>query len=315
MDFHGMWGSYTDERRAFVLDQLAAAHVTWVRLDVSWAMLQPTSATAYDAWGVGFVDRVINMITARGMKPLVMLWLTPTWANGNAGYRVPPTDPADYARVAEWAARRWATQVPAWEVWNEPNLTGMFTGADPVTYTRLLQAAYPAFHRGSPSTTVVFGGTSYNDTTWIEKAYVAGAAGSFDAMATHPYMGIANAAPEAADDGSMYTLAHVAAVHSLMAKYGDSGKKIWFTELGWSTHANDSTMKNWQLGVTEQQQADYSVRTMQLVRSNFPYVSHVFFYTDRDDNKGNVHVDNFGLFRLDYSAKPMYAALKAYLTA
>src|SRR5687767_14383037 len=139
--FHGMWSSWDDASRARYLDQLAASGATWVRLDVSWAMLQPTSRDAYDLrWGVPFVDRVVSMITARGLQPLVTLWLTPGWANGGAGPRTLPTDPADYARAAGWAAQRWAGSVPAWEVWNEPNHPDFMVGADPVAYTRLLKA-------------------------------------------------------------------------------------------------------------------------------------------------------------------------------
>jgi beta-xylosidase len=312
--FHGMWSSYSDAQRAEVLDKMAAAHVGWVRLDVSWAMLQPNGPDSYDAWGVSFIDRVLGMITARGIKPLVMLWMTPDWANGGKGARVAPTNPADYARAAEWAARRWANEVPAWEVWNEPNLDGFFAGADPVAYTKLLRAAYPAFHRGNPDVQVLFGAPSYNDTPWLTKAYAAGAHGSFDVMATHPYMGKADAAPETADDGSIWMLDHVAAVHDLMTAHGDGNKPVWFTEVGWSTHANWSGVQNWERGVSEATQAEYTVRTLKHVAAKFPYVDKIFFYTDRDDDSGRPHVDNFGMFRRDGSAKPVVAALKSYLT-
>src|SRR5206468_516770 len=53
VQFHGMWSLYSDSQRAYVLDKLQAAGVNSVRLDVSWAMLQPTSAASYDAWGIG----------------------------------------------------------------------------------------------------------------------------------------------------------------------------------------------------------------------------------------------------------------------
>ena len=59
VQFHGMWTAYTDDQRMAILNQLQAANIRSVRLDVSWAMLQPTNATSYDAWGVAFVDRVI----------------------------------------------------------------------------------------------------------------------------------------------------------------------------------------------------------------------------------------------------------------
>ncbi len=180
VQFHGMWSMYTDTQRGYVLDKLQAAGVKSVRLDVSWGMLQPAAATSYDAWGTGFVDRVIGMANARGIKPLVTLWLTPAWANHGKGERVLPDNPADYARAAGWAATRWRGKVAGWEVWNEQNSNDFLVGADAVGYTKLLRAAYPAFKAGDPTAPVVFGGLQYNDTGWLTKAYAAGARGYFD---------------------------------------------------------------------------------------------------------------------------------------
>jgi hypothetical protein len=315
VQFHGMWSSYDDTERALFLDQLAASGATWVRLDVSWAMLQPTSRDSYDlGWGVPFVDRVLEMARARGLKPLVTLWLTPGWANGGAGERTLPTDPADYARAAGWAAQRWAGVVPAWEVWNEPNDDYFLRGADPVAYTRLLQAAYPAIKAGSPTAKVLLGGPNQNDTSWLAKTYAAGARGSFDVMATHPYMAIADQAPELPDDGTRYRFSHLASVHALMAANGDGDKEIWGTEFGWSSHTNTGGETNWERGVTREQQGEYLVRALKFAASTMPYVTHLFWYTDRDYTAGNLQNSNYGLFDNAFRPKPAYAAVKAYLT-
>ena len=312
--FHGMWSEYTDAQRTAVLDQLAAHGTEWVRLDVSWAMLQPDGPDAYSTWGVSFVDRVLKMITDRGMKPLVMLWMTPAWANGGAGERALPHDPQHYANAARWAANRWAGIVPAWEVWNEPNHNSFMTGADPVAYGRLLQAAYPAFKAGDPSTQVVFGGPMYNDVDWIRRAYDAGARGSFDIMATHPYMGVADREPEFAD-GTKWTLRHARAVYDLMVANGDGHKPIWFTEFGWSSHPNTGTEANWARGVTLQQQADYLVRTLDLLAREMPFVTNVFWYNERDRSTSNVQLANYGLMFRDLTPKPALTAVRGYLAA
>ena len=316
--FHGMWTDYTDAQRAEVLDKLAAAHVGWVRLDVSWAMLQPDGPDSQSAWGVDFVDRVVNMANDRGLKVLVLFWLTPGWANGNAGERVLPTHVSDYARAAQWAAAHFAGRVQAWEVWNEPNQDTFMRGTDPAAYTKLLRAAYPAFHQGDPSTTVIFGGPAYNDTGWIKKCYAAGAQGYFDAMATHPYMGVADQAPETPDDGTMWTLTHVAAVHALMKRNGDADKPIWFTEFGWSSHDNrgidfTSGADNWMHGVSAQTQADYLVRAIKLVQAQFPYVTHMFWYSERNVDTSNIQNANYGLMTHDLTPKPAYYALRQLL--
>jgi polysaccharide biosynthesis protein PslG len=307
--FHGMWAEYSDAQRAAVLDTLAAHGVEWVRLDVSWAMLQPDGPDRYSSWGVGFVDRVVTMITDRGMKPLVTLWLTPGWANGGRGERVLPDDPRRYADAARWAAARWAGKVQAWEVWNEPNDNHFMVGADAAAYGRLLQTAYPAIKAGNPKALVVFGGPMYNDVAWIGKAYANGARGSFDVMATHPYQGIADKEPEYYD-GTKWTLRHARAVHDLMTAHGDGHKPIWFTEFGWSTHTNRGDEPNWLRGVTRQQQADYLVRTLDLLAQEMPYVTHVFWYNERDRTDSNVQNNNYGLMTRDLTPKPALTALR-----
>ena len=311
VQFHGLWSSYTDAQRGAILDKLKAAGVTSVRIDLSWIMLQPTGPSSYDAWGVGFADKVIAMANARGMKPLMTLWLTPAWANGAAGDRVLPTNSADYARVAQWAATRWRGKVIGWEIWNEENDPGFMTGADPTAYVRLLKAAYPALHAGDPAAAVVFGGLQYNDTTWLSRAYDAGAQGYFDVLATHPYQGIADADPATPDDGTMWTLTHAAAVHQLMVARGDGAKSIWFTEMGWSTHVNTVGAPNWQRGVSEATQAAYLSKTATLMATQMPYVTRLYWYADRDTTVGDIQYNNYGLFRLDLSAKPALTALAA----
>jgi len=304
--FHAMWSNYTETQRIYVLDALKYYGATTVRIDVSWAMLQPVNGTSYDAWGTSFVDRIIALCNARGITPLITLWLTPGWANANAGEHVLPTNPADYARVATWVAARYTNTVAGWEVWNEENSPDFLVGANPVAYTNLLKAAYPAFHAGYAATTVVFGGVQYNDNVWIGLAYAAGAHGYFDVMATHPYMGVANLSPDTADDGTMWTLKHAVAVRNLMVANGDGGKSLWFTEFGWSTHTNPAGTPNYALGVSEAVQAQYFTATVALIRATMPYVGKVYWYTERDSAaEGTVQNSNYGLLRADFSAKPI----------
>jgi hypothetical protein len=309
VQWHGMWAYYTDEQREIVLGQLQQANVHALRMDVSWAMLQPTNATTYDPWGVSFVDRVVGMISAHGMTPLITLWLTPGWANANMGDRVPPTNPADYARVAQWAANRYAGRVGAWEVWNEPNSNDFFVGASPVVYTNLLKAAYPAFKAGDPKTLVVFGGTQYNDDAWIAKCYDAGVKGFFDVMSTHSYQGMSNQSPLAPDDGTIYRFTHLIAVRNLMVARGDGAKSIW-TGMGYSTHVDPPNTPNWNRGVSEVTQAIYLNQAINLIRQQWPWIGKFGAYVAQDEDVfANFHDRHYGLLRADLSAKPSLTAL------
>jgi hypothetical protein len=312
VQFHATWSDYTDAQRLEVLDRLAAAGVKWVRVDMGWASFQEDSQSSYTQYHVDKADWIVDQARARGINVLALLWRTPDWANGGAGTATPPTDPADYGRIARWAAEHFRGRVAAWEVWNEPNLDYFFNGS-PADYVKLLKASYAQFKAGDPNAKVVLGGPSYNDTDWLEKVYAAGAQGYFDVMSTHPYQGVADAPPEKPDDGTIWTLSHVEAVHDLMVENGDGGKKIWFTEYGWSSHPNQPTYKNWERGVTEQQQGEFLVRSIKYVRDNFPYVTNMFWYNERNRDTGDEQLDNYGLMYRNLTPKPAFKAMKDYL--
>jgi hypothetical protein len=310
VQFHGTWARYTDAERVDFLNKLQTAGVTTVRIDVSWTMLQPVDRTSYDPWGVAFVDRLVDLCNEHGISPLVTLWQTPSWANNDAGPYALPTNVDDYARVAQWAAARYTKKVAGWEVWNEQNSPAFLVGADPVAYTNLLKAAYRALHAGYADTTVVFGGLEYNDDAWISRAYAAGAQGYFDAMATHPYMGVANLPPDTPDDGTKWTLTHAAAIHDLMIANGDGDKSLWFTEFGWSSHDNRAGTPNWELGVPEAVQAQYFTDTIALIRTSMPWVGKVYWYTGYDSVADDIEQKtNYDVLRLDQSPKPIMAAI------
>ncbi len=314
VQFHGHWRSYTDEDRAVVLDRLVEAGVEWVRIDLSWPMLQPEPGPEFSEWGTDRADRVIGMATDRGLKVLGTFWLTPGWANGGAGERAAPTDPEDYATAVAWAVDHFGDRVAAWEIWNEPNDPRFLTGADPATYAALLRASYRAIKDTEPGATVVFGGTAFNDAEWIEEVYAAGAGDHFDVMATHAYQAFSDTEPEAPDDGTKYRLTHVRVVHEVMVRNGDGDKEIWFTEFGWSSHGgNGPDVPHYRRGVSRQLQAEYLARTLHLVTDRYPYVTQVFWYRDRDTDRGSVQLDNYGLLDRELRPKPAWERLRQEL--
>ncbi len=199
--------------------------------------------------------------------------------------------------------------VDAWEIWNEQNIARFWPGGpDPAAYAGLLKAAYPAVKAGDPSSKVLFGGLSQNDYAFVEAAYAAGAKGSFDVMATHPY---ACASPEAINrraNGRM-TKGSFPAYRELRASMlarGDA-KPIWFTEFGWSTTSKAC-------GVSEATQADYLRRAFKYVEQD-PYVEVATWYDFRNnffDHDADESEAQYGLLRTDFSEKPAYRAFKAY---
>jgi len=313
VNVHATWSTMTPTALNSIYAQLAAAGVTWVRIDMGWASFEYAPQQLTSSY-VQIADDAVNAARAHGLTVLADLWSTPPWANGNQATNVPPSNPADYAWIANWAAAHFAGRVSAWEIWNEEDTTSFWNPPNPAAYTALVKAAYPAFKAGDPNATVVLGGTSYNDTSYLAALYADGIHGSFDALATHPYEGVADNPPTTADDGTEYTLTHVAAVHALMAQNGDGNLPIWFTELGWADHTNAPGTANWQLGVSPTQQGDYLVDTLRWVAQNAPYVTHTFWYEATNETNTDIQNANYGLLTTGLTPKPDYTILQQYLT-
>ncbi|MCB0916799.1 MAG: cellulase family glycosylhydrolase, partial [Actinobacteria bacterium] len=215
-----------------VLDTLKANGVTTVRMDVSWEMLAPKSAT-WDSAGFKNVSGVIKMITDRGLTPMVMIWMTPSWLTGSADELIPPRTASELrqwqAFTQELAAR--FPQVIDWEIWNEPNSDDFMRGASATDYAKVLASAYRGIKAGNADARVIFGGTQYIDTPWIVSALKAGAQGKYDVMGVHPYMAVGNLTPDAPDTDGIWRMRHLPTLRNAMLAVGDD-KPIWFTEFG-----------------------------------------------------------------------------------
>jgi hypothetical protein len=313
VQFHGTWSDYTDAQRRRVLDLMAQTGMGWVRIDAHWTDLQPRSPGRWNAKQLAVLDTSIDLARQRGLQVLITFLGTPGWAGGGRDGLALPAPPSRYATALAYLADRYRGEVAAWEVWNEPNSEDFARGADPVGYTRLLQAAYPAVKAVDATALVVFGGTMYNDADFVAAAYAAGAKDSFDVMATHPYPAPSDAAPTSEDDGTIYTMGHVRAVRQVMTDYGDTAKPVWFTEVGWSTHPNEGDEEGYERGVTDQEQADHLVDTLRLVAADLPYVDHVFWYAERDRQSGAAQIANFGLLTKTLEPKAAAQALTCHL--
>ena len=318
--YQGTWNLLTTAQRGKVLDDLAAAGVGWVVMDLGWTSLQPTSASAYSMGDVAEWDRQIGEVRARGLKVLALFQHAPKWASGTSNRNGRPKDPNQYATAAAWVAKRYdgktvpGLQIDAMQLWNEPNLEGYWasspTASRVSSFAALIKAAGPAVKKANPNITVVAGGVSAVDVAWFTEFYkTAGVIGTYDAVGIHPYQSPGDATPETYDaKWGMYYMRHITALDSLMASKKDAAK-IWATEFGWSAHANKSSPAARARGVTEAQQADYLLRSMSVFAS-VPRVQAAFWYSSITTSTGDVQFDNYGLLRQDLSRRPVYYALK-----
>jgi hypothetical protein len=290
------WMSDVDADRE--LDAAAKTGATWLRVLIDWHIVEPMPG----AFNWGYVDHWVNGARARGLNVLGLIAYTPDWARAPGSYfSAPPVDASTYAAFAAKVVQRYGDRVSNWEIWNEPNLPLFFGFTDnrPEKYTELLKLAYPAIKAVQPHGTVIAAGLSpafESDAPpiFVSAMYAAGAKGSFDAMAMHPYVFPGGLAVDSQNGWS-----DVERVHQIMIDNGDGAKKIWMTELGAPT--SDPSAE----GVSQDEQAR-QITDVLWKAAQSGYSGPAFVFAIRDVNTA-LHAnrdDNFGaLLTSDWQPK------------
>jgi hypothetical protein len=293
-DLYGM--SEADIGRT--LDEMNAMGVHDVRILMPWAGVEPREDTHY--WNI--VDTVVNAAEARDMGVLAVLNSTPSWAvtPGSPKYSGHPASLDDYAEFVSTVAERYEGRISAYEVWNEQNSYKFWSPPDPVAYTELLQAAYPAIKNVDPDATVVAGGLSANITygnltvnpvDFLDQMYAAGAQGYFDAVAYHPYHYKMKFSTGGWHPDS--PINQVSDMYDIMVANGDGEKLIWSTEYGQPVSVS-----------SESKQAEF-LDDMLTTWRELPYAGPSFVYTTRDRLTGSTNIaDTMGVLRSDWTWKP-----------
>ena len=217
----------------------------YVRAPMPWWYMEPRRPASTDRrdvdGGVNFTDtdQLVLAAARAGLRVLPVVGRgTPDWASGNPfSVAVPPRDPADFARFVGALVRRYGPAgwfwgqhphlrprpIRAWQIWNEPDLRPFWDvtpWAPP--YVRLLRAAHRELRRADPGAEVIAAALTNRSWEALATLYDAGARGSFDAVAIHPYT---------SSVGGVMTL--VRRARRVMAARGDGRVPLLVSELGW----------------------------------------------------------------------------------
>ena len=324
LQLHSLWGSATPATIERELDMSRDLGANVVRVDVGWSSLETAGKGRMSDWYVERLDQFMNDADARGIKVIATLWGTPCWASSapeaikqscsgswwdRGVLQYPPTNAGDYGDISRWVTARYGTKLAALEVWNEPNLDeDRFWKSDDEAgdYVKLLRAAYPAAKAGNAEVPVLGGSLAAADKPFLDRMYAAGAKGYYDGISIHPYNEWRDPADMWQEKWRKYTLVPGTQwVHEGQVDAGDK-TPLWITEFGWSSCKGISWC------VSEDQQADYTARSVEIIANRLPYVRAATVYDLRDEGTSKARMDdNFGLVRRDYSPKPVYAALKS----
>ena len=191
----------------------------------------------------------------------------------------------------------------------------------PAQYAALLRTAYAAIKAADPKATVLLGGLTGNDVSYLNELYGAGARGSFDAVAVHTDTACNVTSPYVFefDRGTQtinqYFFLGFTAIHAAMIAAGDGAKPIYMTELGWSSTTAECETGAWAgqklAGVGEQTQATYLQQAYHcLAQPQYAYVKAAMWFELVDDGDSTAPLDNYGLLDNDYTPKPAFAAFE-----
>jgi len=292
---------------------LKALGTHWVRMFAPWPDLEFSRGVYNEGWLNAYEQSFKTL--PPGTKVLLDVVDSPEWETGSTDEHMPPANPEDYAAMLNFIAHRFAGHVDAYEIWNEEDAPIWWTGApDPAAYTRLLQAAYPAIKAADPSATVLVGGLTGNDYSFLEDLYADGAKGYFDAVGVHtdtacdilpPYTFLRGTDNRILPDSFL----GYREVHAVMVANGDD-KPIWMTEMSWRTTTATCSEGAWAgqkaEGVSEEQQATNLAEAYHCLDED-PYVKVGLWFPLQDE----AGVSS-GLMQADGAHKPSYGAMKAY---
>ena len=208
-------------QREGILSLMRVAGIDNVRCDLDWTAWEKDNAYPRFAEVLDAAEREgVTVLPILGCAPRRVLPITEHQDEFIAAFRPFVAD----------VMRRFGARLPALEVWNEPNLPGLWNLPNPTNYLAVLKAAYDEIKAANTNLLVCLGGVSDVGLGYIRTLYELGAAPYFDVVCCHPYT--IPFAPEGVLDAKLHKL------RALMAEFGDTEKPIWITEVGFPTHKN-----------------------------------------------------------------------------
>ncbi|MGQ9584857.1 MAG: hypothetical protein ACUVXG_05600 [Anaerolineae bacterium] len=271
-------GFHLDQVDDALFQAAAEAGAEWVVVVFAWADIQPEPGYTY--WEVP--DQALAMARWYGLELVARLDQPPTWAmRPDALAGEPPVDLQAYTDFAAAAASRYRGQIPAYIIWNEPNLSLEWAGLppDPVGYVKLLRAGSQAVKEADPDAQVVAAGLAptterssraLDDLAFLAAMLDAGAGDWFDVLAVHPY-GFA-LPPDASPRETPLCFRRIEQVWAELERRGLE-KPLWATEAGWRARPDPGNIEA--SFVTPAQQAEYVLRAHDLAAGAWPWLERL----------------------------------------
>lgn len=304
------------------LEMAQEAGIGWIKQQFSWEEIEPERKGDFD-WAK--YDRIVDLAERHGMELIARLDRPPAWARQSSPLPAsPPDDLADYGDFVYEFVRRYRGRVRYVQIWNEPNLSAEwgFQRVDAVAYTRLLEVAYRRAKEADPNVVVLSAPLAitledasmrdnHNDLIFLEQMYQAGAGDYFDILSANAF-GL-DLPPEDPPAPDVLNFRRVELHREIMERFGDEGKPIWLNEYGWNAPPASfpEELLTWER-VTEEEQADYTVRGIAWARENWSWlgVINIWYFRQVGDVPPERPVYYFALVDPEFNPRPVYEAVR-----
>ncbi len=203
---------------------------TWRLWDarVSWPQVEPKKSE----WKFELLDSYVSSAEQHHVEILLPLGLCPTWASSRPaepssyqpGNAAPPQNMQDWRDYVQTIGLRYKGRIHAYEIWNEPNLPGFFTGTVP-QMIELARVAREVLREIDPTVQIVSpAATEASGVKWLDQFLAQGGGRFVDVIGFHLYVD-----PAPPED----MVQRIADIRSVLSRH-NLRLPLWSTEAGWA---------------------------------------------------------------------------------
>lgn len=303
-----------------LFDQIEAAGIGWVRVDVNWYWAEP-AANSYN-WLL--IDTVVSAAQARGLKIYASIWGTPAWATSGPIYAGVPSNPADFYNFCYQAALRYKGRIQYWGLWNEANgSTSNWAGTEQQYIDIILKNGADAIHAADPNAKVCGPELAQQVSNWCFwlKDCLQQAGDKIDVITHHLYAATHDEVTSKLETPTVYGgnpsfwTSYPPSVKEVLAYTGYSNKPFWLTETGLGSCTDPA--QGW-LCAGDSGQTEFITGILTDWFTKQPgrdWVDKIFIYELYDQPEGATNW-NFGILTAypNYTPKTAYYGYQSFIS-
>jgi len=335
------------QKREEAMRLISEAGIQWIRQEFTWEDIEIHGKGDFEdrrhepyksAWEK--YDHIVDLADKYDISIMARLSNPPAWTRAmtdTVGAFAPPDDMSDYGDFVEAVASRYRGRIPAYQIWNEPNIYPEWGeyAISAEEYTLLLKEGYTRVKAADPKAIVVMGALAatieldrsrrydangwptspggLSDVLFLQQMYQAGAAPYFDVLAMQGY-GLWSGPTDRRMQPRVLNFSRPQYIRDVMVRHGDAHKPIWLSELGWNAVPPESGIPPVYGQVTPEQQGRYAALAYQRIQQEWPWlgVGFYWFFKQADDRERDSNPQYyFRMVEPDFTPLPVYEAINA----